>query len=475
MFTGDHRRAASRFSWAAALALVVWCMTTAPSAASSHVSPTRPVKVRTVRVVASRGALVRVRPSVQLWIPRHTLLRDADVTIYRHDRTWLFRIGSSWRGHLYLRVVNSHAATVHPLAGIYLESSHRRTGARASNLLQDAGDGCIDIAQDDPEFYVDPFFTFACLTALASQEKQPTTAPAVTYQVGEELAAQISPTCAEHIQKTFQNLGAVPIFVFKDDYCKRVTEPIGPSDGTPLVVAVLTYPTLTGIPLGPPTKTTTPIPIPKPAPTPSPAPAPLPSGDYYVQNADGGIFWRSGADWNTAVATPGVGFYPGTVIRPSCYASGAANVPGSDDSMWEQASWVSGPGSGSGWINEHFVADGQPINQPSPGVPACPSSSPPPPPQTWSEQETPNHPVNTFTDYHNASGMGPQIAAGQWVEVSCKVYDPTIQSVNPDGYWYRIASSPWNNAYYSPANTFMNGDPYGGPYTHNTDFNVPNC
>jgi hypothetical protein len=59
--------------------------------------------------------------------------------------------------------------------------------------------------------------------------------------------------------------------------------------------------------------------------------------------------------------------------------------------------------------------------------------------------------------------------------LSYKVYDPTIQSVNPDGYWYRIASSPWNNAYYSPANTFMNGDPYGGPYTHNTDFTVPNC
>jgi hypothetical protein len=102
-------------------------------------------------------------------------------------------------------------------------------------------------------------------------------------------------------------------------------------------------------------------------------------------------------------------------------------------------------------------------------------SAPPPSPQIWSEQETPKHPVNTFTNYHNASGMGPAIAAGQWVEVSCKVYDPTIQSVNPDGYWYRIASVPWSNVYYSPANTFMNGDPYGGPYTHNTDFAVPNC
>jgi hypothetical protein len=128
-----------------------------------------------------------------------------------------------------------------------------------------------------------------------------------------------------------------------------------------------------------------------------------------------------------------------------------------------------------------------PVTPPSPGssppltptppaqVPIPPTPGPPPPLQTWSEQETPNHPVNTFLDYHNASGLGSAIAAGQWVQVSCKVYDPTIASVNPDGYWYRIASTPWSDSYYSPANTFMNGDPYGGPYTHNTDFSVPNC
>lgn len=213
------------------------------------------------------------------------------------------------------------------------------------------------------------------------------------------------------------------------------------------------------------------------SPGPSPAPARLPAGQFRAMNAPGGVYWRSAPDWNTPVASPGNGFYNGTVISVSCYQAGAANVPGSANSMWEQASWVSGSGGGSGWINEHFIEDGVGINQPSPGVPSCSSSPAPPapPPQTWSEQETPNHPVNTFTNYHNASGMGPPIGAGQWVQVSCKVYDPTIVSVNPDGYWYRIASSPWNNAYYSPANTFMNGDPYGGPYTHNTDFSVPNC
>lgn len=92
----------------------------------------------------------------------------------------------------------------------------------------------------------------------------------------------------------------------------------------------------------------------------------------------------------------------------------------------------------------------------------------------YSEQEG-HYGANTFTNPYNASGMGPKIPAAAWVQISCKVYAPAIQSANPDGYWYRIASSPWNNAYYAVANTFMNGDPWGGPYTHNTDFNIPDC
>ena len=79
--------------------------------------------------------------------------------------------------------------------------------------------------------------------------------------------------------------------------------------------------------------------------------------------------------------------------------------------------------------------------------------------------------VNTFTNPYNASGMGTKIQPYQWVDVSCKVYAPAIQWVNPDGYWYRIRSAPWNDQYYAPANTFWNGDvPGQTPYTHNTDF-----
>jgi hypothetical protein len=72
--------------------------------------------------------------------------------------------------------------------------------------------------------------------------------------------------------------------------------------------------------------------------------------------------------------------------------------------------------------------------------------------------------------------MGPKIPPYGYVEVSCKVYAPQILSANPDGYWYRIRSAPWNDAYYAVANTFWNGDvPGQKPYVHNTDFAVRDC
>jgi hypothetical protein len=101
-------------------------------------------------------------------------------------------------------------------------------------------------------------------------------------------------------------------------------------------------------------------------------------------------------------------------------------------------------------------------------------SPPPTAPATYSELEGHNG-TNTFSNPANASGQGQRIGPGQTVQVSCKVYDPQIASVNPDGYWYLIATAPWSGAYYAPANTFMNGDPWNGPYTHNTDASVPDC
>lgn len=120
-----------------------------------------------------------------------------------------------------------------------------------------------------------------------------------------------------------------------------------------------------------------------------------------------------------------------------------------------------------------------PASNPAPGTPPAPGGgpapAPPPAPTVYVEQQG-SLGANTFTNPYNASGMGAKVPAYGYVEISCKVYAPQIGSANPDGYWYRIHSAPWSDAYYAVANTFWNGDvPGQKPYVHNTDFAVPDC
>jgi hypothetical protein len=102
------------------------------------------------------------------------------------------------------------------------------------------------------------------------------------------------------------------------------------------------------------------------------------------------------------------------------------------------------------------------------------SSAPPPPPTTYAE--TPGGVVHTWTDYGNAGGNeGPSIPSNQTVQIACKVTG--FKVADGDTWWYRIASSPWNNAYYGSADAFYNngqtsGSLLGTPFV---DPAVPNC
>jgi hypothetical protein len=91
---------------------------------------------------------------------------------------------------------------------------------------------------------------------------------------------------------------------------------------------------------------------------------------FSTMNDSGGIYWRSAPAWSTPIQQSGYGIYPGTYVSIHCYQSGTT-VPGSANIMWVKASWAGGPGTGSGWVNEHFVNDGAPINQAAGGVPPC--------------------------------------------------------------------------------------------------------
>jgi hypothetical protein len=84
--------------------------------------------------------------------------------------------------------------------------------------------------------------------------------------------------------------------------------------------------------------------------------------------------------------------------------------------------------------------------------------------------------ARTYRDPFDLSQTGRSVSPFQQVRVQCRVHAPTLPSVTPDGNWYRLLSPPWNGNYYAPTNSFWNGDTPGQtPYTHNTDFDVPEC
>lgn len=89
--------------------------------------------------------------------------------------------------------------------------------------------------------------------------------------------------------------------------------------------------------------------------------------------------------------------------------------------------------------------------------------------RVWSEG------ARTFADPYSLTNEGqPRIPHNRSVLVSCKFYWPYPESVEHDGYWYRVESQPWKGLF-TPANSFWNGDVPGKPYTHHTDWRVPEC
>lgn len=90
--------------------------------------------------------------------------------------------------------------------------------------------------------------------------------------------------------------------------------------------------------------------------------------------------------------------------------------------------------------------------------------------------ETAGGAANTWTDYLNAGGaQGPTIPAYTTVQVTCAVSGFRVADGNT--WWYQIASSPWDNAYFVSADAFYNdgassGSLAGTPYV---DPAVPLC
>lgn len=80
--------------------------------------------------------------------------------------------------------------------------------------------------------------------------------------------------------------------------------------------------------------------------------------------------------------------------------------------------------------------------------------------ETYTETTGPG-PTHTWTDYHDAGGSeGPSIPDNSTVQITCRAEGFRVEDGNT--WWYQIASSPWNNAYWASADAFYNNGQTSG-------------
>jgi hypothetical protein len=83
--------------------------------------------------------------------------------------------------------------------------------------------------------------------------------------------------------------------------------------------------------------------------------------------------------------------------------------------------------------------------------------------------------AETFRNPLMWAGHGQRVAGLQPVRVICRFYQPDASQTVFPGWWYLLATAPWNGQYYSPANSYLNGDPPQGPGVTYFDSGVPGC
>ncbi len=98
----------------------------------------------------------------------------------------------------------------------------------------------------------------------------------------------------------------------------------------------------------------------------------------------------------------------------------------------------------------------------------------PPPPTTYAE--TTGGEAHTWSNYANAGGtQGPTIGGYATVQIACAITGFAVADGNT--WWYKIASTPWNDQFYVSADAFYNNGSTSGTLkgTPFVDTAVPPC
>ena len=181
------------------------------------------------------------------------------------------------------------------------------------------------------------------------------------------------------------------------------------------------------------------------------------------------------SNYTNAGGTQGPTIASRTTLVVNCALHGLAVADG--NTWWYQIAstpWSNAYYASSDAFYNNGQTSGSLLNTPlvDPAVPMC--AAPPPPPGTYAE--TTGVVTNTWTNYTNAGGFqGATIPSFTTVQITCALTGFPVQNGNT--WWYKIASSPWNNAYYASADPFYNNGQTSGPLagTPRVDPAVPLC
>ena len=184
----------------------------------------------------------------------------------------------------------------------------------------------------------------------------------------------------------------------------------------------------------------------------------------------------------SVTSTPGNSGSQAPTTKPARGTGSVTSTPGNSGSQAPATK----PARGTGSVTSTPGNSGSQAPATKPAQPGGPGGSTVQRPTATQTSGTPSGAITypetagdgtaTWSNYTTAGGTaGAYINSGETVQVTCKVAG--LQEAVGNAYWYEIASSPWNNAFYAPTNYFYNDGQTSGTLNDLTlvDPKVPNC
>lgn len=344
----------------------------APSSISSTgpvptVTVTRTTNVLATKVISATSGGTVSAGAVSLRVPRNVLARDATATIREPaPHVYDLSLGGQWSGEV--------AATI-PLSGPDDVVAHYVNGGWRLESMR-PGQNTVWVDHLSPFTSLGKLLGKACLKGSISGIASCLATKGVKSINVKLLEGVVDNLNQDPCLQQLTNAGSVwtvPLEMFSGGCVGRAGDPTG---WKPPLSS--TSPAPNPVPVHPSTPTSVPPHTPAPGPPPVTSPPPPSKPIFTVMNTSetppDGVWFRWAPHTADTTRTTGLGVYMNERVQLNCYGWGDAVGP-YNDTLWYSVDNVSRPtNSGApntGWLNAHYIDDGQRANVVDAGVPPC--------------------------------------------------------------------------------------------------------